>query len=93
MTETPNELTPNVEEKVVTEKYNNTIFKSAYWYGKKPCHMFVNYNVGGHQSFSFILKTGPISLIHNLKKDDKLSFVRNVLAQLSKDELELVLKQ
>lgn len=96
-----NEVNPNsdipVSEPVATEtkpnKYEDTIFKSGYWHGKKPCHLFVNYNVGGHKSFSFVVKTGTITVIHNVDKDNKLSLVRNMLAQLTPEELAFVLQK
>lgn len=81
------------EEIPTIEKHLNTIYKSAYFYGKKPCHMFMNYNVGGHGSYSIVLKSGPITVIHNIAKDQKLNFARAVLKQLSKEELESVMKE
>jgi hypothetical protein len=78
---------------VQNEKYSNTIFKSSYWYGKILCQLFVNYNVGGHQSYSLVMKKGNMTLIHNIDKDNKMSFIKNVLRQLSKDELATIVKE
>lgn len=75
----------------MTEEYKNTIFKSAYYYNKQPCFLFVNYGVGGHESFSFIAKKANFTLVHNLTKDEKIPLLKNMLAKLTPEELKLVI--
>lgn len=89
--ETPSEISAPSSEKL-PDKHLNTIYKSSYFYGKKLCQLFMNYNVGGHGSYSIVNKSGPITVIHNIAKDQKLNFARAVLKQLTPDELAVVLK-
>lgn len=79
-------------EEKVARTYDNTIFKSSYWYNKYLCQMFFNFGVGGHNSFSVIVKKGKTTLVHNLVADEKLNFVRAVLSKLTPEELAIVLK-
>lgn len=78
----------------MAEDYNFTIFKSGYHYGDKHCQMFLNYGYGNHpESFSIVLKKGNFTLIHNLTKDEKLSFVKSVFNKLTEDEKKVLLNQ
>lgn len=76
------------EEVKQDNKYANTIYKSGYWYGGQHVQLFVNFDVGGHGSYSFLIKRGNITLISNLQKDEKLSLIRALLSKCSREELE-----
>jgi hypothetical protein len=76
----------------MANEFPNTVFRSSYWYGGRLIQLFVNYNVGGHGSFSFIIKKDKMTLISNLTKDEKLPVIRNMLKQLTPEELALVLQ-
>ncbi len=76
-----------VEESKQENKYDYTIYKSGYWYGGQHIQLFVNYDVGGHGSFSFLIKRGNTTLISNLQKDEKLSLIRALMSKCTTDEL------
>lgn len=78
------EINPQIKKE---NKYENTVFKSGYWYGGQHIQLFVNYDVGGHGSYSFLIKRGNITLISNLQKDEKLSLLRALLSKCSVEEL------
>ncbi len=76
-----------VEEVKSVDKYESTIYKSGYWYGGTHIQLFVNYDVGGHGSYSFLIKRGNTTLISNLTKDEKLGIIRALLSKCSEEEL------
>lgn len=94
MTDTPT-IDVTTDSPVVESKkndYENTIFKSAYWYAGFPIQLFVNHGVGGHDSFSFLIKKGKFTQIHNLTKDEKVPFVKAILSKMSSAEIHAILE-
>ncbi len=72
--------------------YKNTIFKSSYWFRDQLMHLFINYNVGGHGTFSFVvMKQLPdkpkYSYIYNLSsKEENLNLLKNMINSLPVDQ-------
>ena len=72
--------------------YKNTIYKSSYWFRDQLMYLFVNHDVGGHGTFSFVvMKQLPdkpkYSYIYNLaNKEENLNLLKNMINALPIEE-------
>lgn len=79
--------------------YKNTIFKASYWFRDQLMNLFVNYDVGGHKTFSFVvMKQLPgkpkYSYIYNLNSmEENLAMLKNMINSLPAEEQQKLLKQ
>lgn len=85
-------MPPDLIEKK-ENKYDNTIYKSSYWFGQTLMQLFVNFGYGGHNSFSFVTKKGAYTFIYNLVPDEKVKLLKNMIGKLTPEEKTQLLKE
>ena len=70
--------------------YDNTIFKSSYYYGNTLHQLFINYGYANKPTFSFVMMRAKSSFIHNTTEDEIVPMLKNMVSKLSNEQLEKI---